>query len=391
MAAHSSYGFSGQSRIIACNGSVRMQAGLPNPSNSASSLGTAVHEGGEFALHMGVSCHDLIGMTFNRLQFTEDMAFAAQVHVDLIRKIMSERPNAKLYIEGKVYLSSIDADKLWGTADIIIVDGDTLFVIDYKNGYGLVEVDSNHYVHATNSMVSGNAQCVGYAIAAMDTHNLWGTVTKIITGVVQPNKDHVDGFIRFKNYTVPELQEWWKVYAATHAVSVTDNAPTNAGEHCKYCLAKGHCMTRLTHVMNMLKFDTAISHCNADQLIGIYNEIGVIRTTLEAVEQRVVSLARQGKRVQGRKLVRGIVKAKCIDESGLIADAIESGIDKSKLYNTKIKGKTDITKIIGKPLANKYYVTPDAGYSLVPLSDKRPAIMADSKPTAVGKFGAVNK
>ena len=391
MAAHSSYGFSGQSRIIACNGSVRMQAGLPNPSNPASNLGTAVHEGGEFSLHMGVSCHDLIGMTFNKLEFTEDMAFAAQVHVDLIRKIMSERPNAKLFIEGKVYLSSIDVEKLWGTADIIIIDGDTLFVIDYKNGYGLVEVDSNQYSHATHSTISGNAQCVGYAIAAMDTHNLWGTVTKVITGIVQPNKEHVDGFIRFKTYTIAELQEWWKVYAAAHTVAITEDAPTNAGEHCKYCLAKGHCVTRITHVMDMLKFDKAISRCNADQLIGIYNEIGVIRNTLDAVEEQVVSLARQGKRVQGRKLVRGIVRAKCVDESGLIEDAIESGIDKSKLYNRKIKGKTDITKIVGKKLANKYYITPEAGYSLVPLSDKRPAIMADNKPSAVGKFNPVNK
>jgi|TARA_R110000744_G_scaffold47524_4_gene104590 hypothetical protein len=368
-----------------------MQSGLTNTSNPASNLGTAVHEGGEFALHMGVSCHDLIGMQFNKIEFNEDMATAAQMHVDLVRLIMSECPNAKLIIEGKVCLSSIDPELLWGTADIIIIDGDTLYVIDYKNGYGLVEVDSDQYAHATDSSISGNAQCAGYALAAMDTHKLWGTVTKVVTGIVQPNKEHVDGLIRFKNYTIPELQEWWKVYAAAHSVAIKDDAPTNAGEHCKYCLAKGHCMTRITHMMTILKFDTAISHCDADQLIGVYNQISVIRSTLDAVEERVVKLARQGKRINGRKLVRSITRAKCIDELGLIDDAVESGIDKSKLYNIKLKGKTDVKKIVGKELANKYYITPDAGYSLVALNDKRPAIMADNKPTAVGKFGSVNK
>jgi hypothetical protein len=389
MAAHSSYGFSGQSRIIACAGSVNMQKGLPNTSNPASELGTAVHEVGEFALHMGVSCHDLIGLTFNGVEVNEDMAFAGQMHVNYVRGILKERPNAKLYIEGKLYLSSIDINQLWGTGDIIIVDGSTLFVIDYKNGYGLVEVDDPQYVQASNAYINGNAQLVGYALAAMDTHKLWDTVTTIITGIVQPNKDHIDGFIRTKTYSVPELQVWWKVYADSHALATSPNAPRNAGPHCKYCRAKGHCSTRINHVLNQLKLDTSIAECNADQILGIYNEIDVIRKTLEAVEDRMVQIARTGKRIPGRKLVKSIVRTKLTSEADLVKAAVDAGIEKDKLYNKKIKGKTDIKKVVGKTIADEFYKAPEAGYTLVGLNDKRPAVMADNKVSAAGVFGRV--
>ena len=126
MSAHSSFGFSGQGRIISCPGSVRMQRGMPNTTNDAAELGTAVHECSEFALTWGVDCSELVGLSFNGIKITEGMAYAGQQYVTYVNKILEQRPNAKLLIEKRVALSSIDAGNLWGTSDCIIIDGGSL-------------------------------------------------------------------------------------------------------------------------------------------------------------------------------------------------------------------------------------------------------------------------
>lgn len=391
MAGHSNYGFSGQSRIIACPGSVSMQDGLPNEGNPQSELGTAVHELSEFALRLGVTCHDLIGMTFNKHKVTEDMSYAGQMYVEYVNQLRAKYPKATFIIEGKVCLSSIDAERLWGTSDCIMVDIDsrTIIVGDYKNGYGIVEVDGTQQTYGGDD-VTGNAQCVGYLIAAMDTHGLWGKIDNFITFVCQPNVEHINGYIRVKTYTKDELKVWWGVYAHAHAMAISDVPPRKAGKHCKYCRAKGHCPTRIDYMLQLLKIDQSISSCTPEQLIAIYNETDVILYTLQAVEKHITALARQGVKIPGRKLVKGIVRANCTDETSLVNDVVNKGIDKSKLYHEpKLKGKTEIVKVAGKDIANKYFVTPEAGLTLVNLNDKRPAVMADQKPSAAGKFGAI--
>lgn len=393
MAAHSNHGFSGQSRIIACPGSVRMQDGLPNTTNPAAELGTAVHEATEFALNLRVSCNDLIGMTFNDHVLTDDMAFAGQVYVDYVMEILKLYPDAIVYIEGKVCLSTIDPKLLWGTSDIIIyVPSMRLLIVgDYKNGYGVVEVYGDQYVYSRGHIEKGNAQCIGYGLAALDTHNLWDGVDHVVTFIAQPNIDHIDGPVRLHTYSMTEIYNWLHIYAESHELALLPDAPTFAGSHCKYCRAKGHCKTRIMHMLESMQMDKAVSHCSPEELLTVYNEIDTFIYSLEAVKDRMVALARQGMHIPGRKLVKGIVRAKCVDEHKLVAEAVASGIDKTAMFNTKIKGKTDLVKVVGQKMANKYFVTPEAGLTLVNMSDKRPAVMADSKPNAKGIFGAVNK
>ena len=392
MSAHSSYGFSGQSRIIACPGSVRMQEGLPDSTNNAAELGTAVHELTEFAINLRVSCGDLIGMTFNNHIINDDMAFAGQIYVTYVMEILAMYPDAVLIVEGKVCLSSIDPEKLWGTSDCVIyVPSMRLLIVgDYKNGYGVVEVYPDQYVYARGHTVKGNAQCIGYALAAMDTHNLADKIDHLVTFIAQPNIDHIDGPVRSHAYGRNEWQDWWNIYKESHALAIRPDSPTYAGGHCKYCRAKGHCKTRVIHMMDLMKLDKAISHCSPEELMTLYNEIDTFMYSLEAIKDHIVSLARQGMKIPGKKLVKSIVRANCTDENGLIKEAVESGINKDDLFNKKIKGKTDMVKIVGKKTADKYYTTPEAGLTLVNMSDKRPAIMADKRPDARGLFSPVN-
>ena len=383
--AHSSRGMSGQSRIIACPRSPIMQEDLPNDGNAASNLGTAVHELSEFCLQLGIKPIECKGMVFNDHKTNDKMIEAATFYVDYVGKILAMRPNAKVYIELRVKISSIDVELLWGTGDLVIVDGDTLIIGDYKNGYGVVEIFDAQYVAATDSVVNGNAQLMGYTLGALDTLNLWGQVKKVITLVVQPNVEHVDGYARYHEYTMDEVRGWWEVYRASHQLSLDVNAPAVAGKWCRYCKARGFCATRTKKTMELLQLDQSIMTLDADQLLMLLDEADVIKSAMDAVYDRAVQLARQGVQVRGRKLVKSIVRSKCVDPDGLLKKLKSEGHKLEDIASVKPKGKTALSKLAKADL-NSYFVTPTAGLTLVPMYDKRTAVMADNKPDAASMF-----
>lgn len=383
---HSEHGMSGQSRIIACPRSVLMQRGMPNDSNPQSELGTAVHELSEFCMKLGIQPSECKGMVFNKIKVTAKMIEAATFYVEYVAKIMVQRPNAKKYIEFKVKLSSIDEDRLWGTSDLVVVDGDTLIIGDYKNGFGVVETYDDQYVASTNNSVKGNAQLVGYALGVLDTLELWGQINTVITLIVQPNVEHKDGYARYHQYTIDEIKGWLEVYRQSHALSLRDDAPANAGKWCRYCKARGFCRTRLEKTMELIQLDQSVMTLDAQQIIAVLDEADVIKATMDAVHRRALELARSGVQVKGRKLVKSIVRSNCTDPDNLLAELTEAGHKLEDIASVKPKGKTALCKIADKELVSKYFVTPEAGLTLVPMYDKRTAVMADNKPDAASIF-----
>lgn len=368
-----------------------MQEGFPNETNPQAELGNAVHELDETCLLTGWDAVDFIGRKFNGFVVDEQMAEAAQMHVNYVRSLMASRPNAKLLIEKRVWLKSISEDDLWGTGDIVIIDYDsrTLFVIDYKNGYGIVEVDKPIFVQAQGKVMNGNAQCVGYALAALDTYNLWQSIDKVVTGIVQPNVEHKDGYIRTKEYNMRDMLDWWHSYETTYRLIKSGGAPTAAGKHCKYCKAAGVCRSRIDRTMEMLQLEDGLDHLLPTQIIDLLNEADTIRYSLDALEAQAVKLARQGQAIPYRKLVKSTPRAKLKDEDALVAAAKEKGLDTSKLYNKpKVKGKSVIAKI-DSDLAEQHFETPSSTLTLVPIWDKRVAVAPDERPDAAKAFEGV--
>lgn len=391
MSAHSPMGFSGWGTLAPCPGVLRMKKGLDESTNDAAEKGTAVHELGETTIKLGCDCEDFVGQTFNNFKITKSMAENGQVYVDLVRRLVAQRPGCILIIEGKVCMTSIDGELLRGTSDCIIVDlyNRELLVGDYKNGFGVVEVDKPIYSLAMDKFINGNAQCVGYAIAALDTHQLWDKIDKVTTFITQPNYDHKDGVSRFKSYTMSEIQDWWQVYYHTYQEAIRPDSRVNPGDHCKYCPAAGFCSARALRTIELLSLDNGFDYLKPEQIVGFFKEIPVIRNALDSVEKQVLKLARQGTTIEGHKLVKPILKGKCDNEEGFVAAVIKSGIAENDLYNRKIKGKTDLKKLVDKKLVDEYFIVPKGEPVLVTMSDKRPALVAGERPSAVGKFGEI--
>lgn len=375
MPLHSIFGASSSSRWMACAGSIRMSKHVEDQTNPAAELGTAAHELVEFCLRFGLNTYDCLGMKFNDHIVDEAMASAAQLYVGYIRDLC-RRYNVNPMLEKRVVMLSV-ADDVYGTADCIIIVGDTLFVFDYKHGYGVVEVFNN-------------PQAIFYAIATLDTLGLWQTIKHITTGIIQPRAEHTDGAIRLHSYTVEEMVAWQGKFKYAVLEARKQDSRIFAGSHCKYCPARGFCRARIMRTIELAYTGEPIEEMTADELEIIYNEIDIIKTNIEAIAGKTLELARGGKSIANHKLVKSITRAKCEDEKGFIKAALATEKVKEKdLYNVKLKSMTDMKKLLKDDIGivTKYYKKPPSSTTLVKMSDSRPAVAVGS---ASGVFSSVD-
>lgn len=348
-----------------------MSKGLPEITNPQAELGTAAHELGEHCLKLGLNTYDCLGVTFNDHVVDQNMADAVQVYVTHIRELCSKY-GVNPMLEQRVVMRSVRND-VFGTSDCIVIVGEWLFIIDYKHGYGLVEAVDN-------------PQGIFYAIATLDTFELWSTIKYINVTIVQPRPDHKDGVIRSHVYTSAVLSAQVHKYREAIQVAESGQAEPVAGEWCTYCPARANCRARLMRTIEFAYLDKPITDITVEELEVIYNEIKGIKTHCEAIENRCLELARKGKKFKDHKLVKAIQRASCKDEEGFVKAAVKSGVSREKLFKEKLISMTDAKKVLPHDLVNEWFVKPPETTTLEPMTCSRPAISTGS---AAGIFEGI--
>lgn len=389
MATHSKYGFSSSDRWMKCPATIRMSAGLPNPTNEPAELGTAVHGLGEFSIALGVNPKRCIGTKFNGILVTEKMAEDASVYRNFSDNL-TLTTGVKPLLEQRVTMSSLGRTDVFGTSDLthIALGMRKVFTSDYKNGRGLVEVHDN-------------SQLAGYSVATLDTFNLWDKVDEVTNTIIQPNYDHIDGPIRSVTYTIPELREWQQRYAIAVRRADDPNEKPVAGEHCHYCLAQANCRARAEYTMKTAYTDVPLYQLSLGELEMIYSERQSVRKWLEAVEERMLKEGRNGAEFKAFKLVESFSRATVDNPEGLIKEAVKHGVDPLKLYlDPRLKGKTEAAKLLPANVVKQYYKVSPPTTTIVEMSNNRPAVrignavgifstIQEPRPSAEGIFGAI--
>jgi hypothetical protein len=387
-AAHSVYGASNSHLWLSCAGATRMNRNKKNETNDAAELGTAGHLLGEWCLRSGLNTFDCIGLTFNKIKVDLKLAEGVQLYVSYVRDICRKH-NVNPMLETRVVMTSVSAE-LFGTSDCVIIIGDLLIVIDYKNGYNVVEV-------------KGNSQAMFYFIAVLDTLSLWSTIKRGLICIVQPNGDHVDGVIRTADVTIEQAIHWQEIFRKGHHAAKQKGALLNAGAHCIYCLSRGSCRPRIMRTLNLIYGEKPINELNEDEIVLIFEEINAIKTNINAVEERTLELARLGKKIEGYKLVNSIQRASCSDEENFVKEAVKLGVKESDLFNRKLISMTDSKKLLknNSGIVDKFFIKPPASTTLVKMNNSRAAVGTgtavgifnpiNEKPTAVGIFKEINK
>ena len=367
MTAHASLGASNAHRWLACAGSVKAESGLPNTSSVFALEGTTAHDLAELTLTTSDTALDLFE--------DQEMAEFVRVYTDYVRSL-SDTADLVL-IEQRVDYSDW-VPKGFGTADAIVLNGDTLNVVDLKYGMGV-------QVYAQN-----NPQGMLYALGAYAEVNHIAEIKNVVITIVQPRLDHISEW----SISIEDLLRWAEYATQRAEATQEDDAPRNAGEkQCRFCKAKHNCgeLFRHTEKILMTEFDNINGLPNVDnmtdeQMGSVIAAKALIDGWISAISTHVTDRLEAGAGFTGYKLVEGRSTRRWYDDESAQFRLRElMGAEKS--VTTKVISPTQAQKILGAKRKNEIaemIVKPSGKPTLVPDSDNRLAINV-----TVDDFGVV--
>lgn len=385
MASHALLSASSSHRWLHCTGAPRLEATFPDTTSEYAKEGTLAHELCELKLkkYTTVMAKGTYTRAYNKIKKNElwalEMDETTDVYLEYIKSIMlSYKVAPVVVIEKRVDFSQYVPEG-FGTADCIILAGDTLHIIDYKHGKGVV-VDADH-----------NPQMMLYALGAMHDYSLLYKFSIIKMTIVQPRVNNISEF----EMSSDELRKWGEEVVAPKAKEAyeMEGHTFEAGAWCGFCRAKAQCRTRCEHFDAMHVFTNQDPRLISLEELGTYLEHGKdIESWYKDIKEYALSESLAGAEVPGWKAVEGRGSRAFQDGDTAIQTLINGGVDESILYERKVLTLAQIEKAIGKKEFNELVgdqVVKNPGKpTLVVDTDKRPRIT--NQPSAAQVFNTNN-
>lgn len=249
----------------------------------------------------------------------------------------------------------------FGTADCIIVADGTLEICDYKHGLGvLVSAEEN-------------PQMMCYALGALELFDDIYDISEVSMTIYQPRRDNVSTYKMAK----ADLLRWAdEVLKPTADIAFAGDGNFLCGEWCTFCRAKNDCRARAEANLELARYEFKLPPLLTDEDIeDILSRIDDLVSWAADIKEYALQQAISGKEWSGYKLVEGRSNRKYINDA-VVAGVVENaGFDP---YEHKVLGVTAMQKLLGKSrfdeLLSPYIEKPQGKPTLVPESDKRPAM-----------------
>lgn len=364
MTTHAKLSASGSHRWLACPGSVEAESKVPQGKSSpAAQEGTCAHELADLVLSEGGNCFDWEGKQLienNAYTVEREMCEYVQQYVDYVKSFSGVH-----HYEQRVDFSDWVSEG-FGTSDAIIIDGDTIRVIDLKYGKG-IRVDSEN-----------NPQGLLYALGAYSEHSLVSKFKRAIICIHQPRLDHVSEW----EISIPDLLKWGAWVSERAELALQKNAERVPGdEQCQWCAVKAVCpeLKRYTERIIMSDFEELdvpnVDTLTDEQIRAALDSKKLIVGWLSAIEEYVSERVKTTG-FEGYKLVAGRSLRRWSDEA-IAADALSELVG-DDAYEKKLLSPAKAEKLLGKEKAKKIadlVIKPEGAPTLAPESDKRPSIL----------------
>lgn len=148
------------------------------------------------------------------------------------------------------------------------------------------------------------------------------------------------------------------------------------GEWCRFCKVKAECRERAEANLALARYDFETPALLGDEEIAdILGRVDALTAWASDVKEYALQQAVSGKDWPGWKLVEGRSNRRYTNEAAAAAAVESAGFDP---YERKLLGVTAMQKLIGKTrfeeLLSPYIEKPQGRPTLVPESDKRPAM-----------------
>jgi hypothetical protein len=410
MSDHAKLSPSKRSRWALCPGSIREEAKYPDTGSGPAAVdGTHSHTLLEHCIKQFVDPLSMVGqlMTDHEGSFHVDKDRAERVKVafDYVHQIknLGFQVISETKVDPEFLLGRKDMS---GTVDLQIIGDDTLELIDYKDGMGVVSAE-------------GNLQLEQYAYGVLAgyklPHNVTYPFSTVRMTIIQP-KLALRGMPPITSYEVPvrHLMDRAGTIVAQAAATDRPDAPLVPGEsQCKFCRAKGSCSALANNVMKEVgimfqpvvtqTLDVAQQSADKDpsamddaQIAQIMEAAPLMRQLLEGVEKEALRRMQAGQVIPGLKLVNGRgSRAWALPEEEMAEKLVKMGIPKGAVYETKLvtpakAEKLTWTKRDGtavqlterqlKRMEQEYVVKMAGKLTVAHESDSRPAVVTNAAP-----------
>lgn len=372
--AHATLGASTAARWMACPGSVRLSAGLPNTSSPFALEGTAAHALAEMALRTGLSPATWVGAALEGVKITDEMADAVAVYTDYCERL--KRDSTTYWIEARFSLGVFNPPApMFGTADFVAYDAATctLHVCDLKYGRGVV-------VEA-----AGNKQLSYYALGAAVMLGAGRDIDVVCATIVQPRAAHPDGVIRSDLIRYMDLLNFAaELFVAARATLQAD-APLVPGAHCRFCPASGICPAQMQEAQEIARCDFDALPANVPPppetlpdavFADMLAKLPLLEDWALAMRAHALSRLNRGEAVPGWKLVAKRPTRKWADTQHVRGFMAASGFARCEYLTETVKSPAQIEQLYGRnKLPSELVVLKESsGTVMVPEHDARPAV-----------------
>ena len=362
---HALLGASSSARWLVCTPSARLEAMFPDEQSPYAAEGTIAHDLAESILR-----HKLEGKKAPKLDdYSTEMVEAVNRYVDICEEKVNEArarsSDAEVMIEARLDFSRWVPDG-FGTGDMVIVADGILEVIDLKYGKGVP-------VSAIE-----NTQMRLYALGAYDVNEFLYDVKSVRMTIVQPRLDSVST----DEMALEELLDWGeeiKPIAQRAWEGIGDCTPC---DYCNFCKARHTCRALADTCLTAFykdggKLNQLLTDSEVSDILAMKD---LITKWIKGVYDFAYEKALAGeKQWPGFKLVEGTSRRTITDPDAAAQTLLDNGYKEKDIFKPReLEGITNLQKVLGKKGVAKYleaYIDkPEGKPTLVPDSDKRPAI-----------------
>lgn len=353
MSAHSMFSPSSAERWMQCPASAKINHEAPRTSSPFAEEGTLAHELAEICLQHGLDPRDLPDWD-DWSRFPQDMREHVADYVEFVNDVHHD-VGGSLKVEERVDLGEWVED-CWGTADVVIEGEEEVVVIDLKYGQG-VRVEA-----------VGNPQLALYALGKI------GERQRARVFIYQPRKDHISE----ATYQAHQLYELGLLAGKQARKALEDSPPFAPNEEaCRWCAIRSSCRARADHALKIAAAEfsdpTPARQLTLEEVAALLPKLKTLTTWCKDVEAYALESALAGNEVPGYKVVEARANRRWVDDAANLID--ERGLGELLLRTSPVT-LTEATKLVKKEVLEELIYKPQGKPTLVPESDKRPAMQS---------------
>lgn len=381
--AHAILSASSAHRWVHCTPSARLEEQFPDTGSDAAAEGTVAHTLAEIKVRQYFYPQEVsrqkMTRTVNKLKkdghWADEMQGYTDEYLDYVKSAamaFAHIPHAD--VEKTVYFDKYVPEG-FGTADCILIGGDTLHVIDFKYGKG-VSVSAEE-----------NLQMILYALGAYDACRILYPIETVKLSIVQPRIDNISEW----EIPLSVLVAYGEMISDKAALAYKGEGEfVPSEENCRFCRARAQCRARAEENVRLACFTDKKPPLITNEEVGGYLEKGEdVAKWLKDLKEYALKECLAGKEVLGWKAVEGRGSHEWTDMDKAFETLTDNGIDAAILWERTPLTLAQVEKTVGKKefqaLVGKYVAKSPGKPALAKESDKRPAVT--NKVSATEAFG----